>query len=954
MERFLLARLHLDSLATKTDLRKFKNGLNSLPEGLDETYDELMSRVLAQHPDHVALARKVLYWVYYAARPMTVKEIQHALAIEPGDTSFQEDSIVDEELLVSVCTGIITVQKESGVIGLVHYTAQQYFERTAERYFPEARHEIVRTCLDYLSLDEFDKGPCRAKKELDARLDSWPLLRYVAQYWAEHTSLKKPPRQSTTSMTNRSAGFLSHQADDLPRRQDQKFSVTRVVPLSSEQIDNPPSPDWQAPLHSGISKRLGNEVGRSPGDLLNPESSNLESITRFLSQGAKVASFLEVAALRTDFRAPDVLIHLRTFPPTLSALSVCAIFNLKITAQNILYTGADVSIRDSYRRTPLHYAALYGHEAMALLLLEFRADVAAQDVWNATPLHQAVIRGHEAVVRILLDKGADVAAADADGYTPLHHAVVLDSHAVTKALIDCGADVNVESPDKVTPLHLSIGNSPEAVTRLLLDMGADVNAKDGHGKTPLHLTVIRGSQLAPLLLEHGADLSMKDDDGTTILHLAARHGWTSLAILFLKIGAEIGSTDNQGRTPLHSASQFGHKEVTESLLKAGASIIVKDNQGMTALHYAASFEEEGVIQLLLDYGANISSRDREGRSAVDVTAYMCNKSATQILMQNGADIINTNSPWGSLLQAAAQKGDVEMTRLFLEFGADINASGGILSQGRTALHLACSAGSVDCIEVLLECKANTRSLDLQKRTCLHHAASSGSAQTINLLLKEGLDPRTVDINGWTALDWAARGGGRKNFKILLEAVATEVDLWKPRNIAMYHGQMSLLSYLETLGQKSVAEGVQCFPIRDLPDESPIECNQSQDFPHSEAEFDPVWTELATLNRQSQAMPAPLHPGVWCDGCDLPIRGPRYKCTTCADFDYCFKCITSSKSSHPFHPFNLSAVKEATAFNVQLSLRVQPNRKEQRIPLLDWLNSRKRRKRQTLIHLLEVD
>ena len=81
----------------------------------------------------------------------------------------------------------------------------------------------------------------------------------------------------------------------------------------------------------------------------------------------------------------------------------------------MLYTDADVSIRDAYKRTPLHYAVLNGHGAMALLLLEYHADVATRDVWNSTPLHQAAMRGHEAVLRMLLNKSADVVAADVRG-----------------------------------------------------------------------------------------------------------------------------------------------------------------------------------------------------------------------------------------------------------------------------------------------------------------------------------------------------------------------------------------------------------------------------------------------------------------------------------------------------------------------------------------------------------
>lgn len=34
-----------------------------------------------------------------------------------------------------------------------------------------------------------------------------------------------------------------------------------------------------------------------------------------------------------------------------------------------------------------------------------------------------------------------------------------------------------------------------------------------------------------------------------------------------------------------------------------------------------------------------------------------------------------------------------------------------------------------------------------------------------------------------------------------------------------------------------------------------------------------------------------------------IIGSRYKCSECADFDYCFKCVSSAKITHPSHHFN---------------------------------------------------
>lgn len=44
----------------------------------------------------------------------------------------------------------------------------------------------------------------------------------------------------------------------------------------------------------------------------------------------------------------------------------------------------------------------------------------------------------------------------------------------------------------------------------------------------------------------------------------------------------------------------------------------------------------------------------------------------------------------------------------------------------------------------------------------------------------------------------------------------------------------------------------------------------------------------------------VHENVRCDGCRaFPIRGIRYKCTMCKDFDYCEKCEETKDHAHPF-------------------------------------------------------
>src|SRR5258708_5401140 len=142
---------------TKTSLRDIKRALNALPEGLGATYDESMKRIQTQNAEYTALAKKVLYWIIYAVRPLTTTEIRHALAVEPDDTYLDEDGLPDEDLLVSVCAGLVTIQPESDTMSLIHYTTQEYFERRGAKLFPDAQTEIATSCLTYLLFDVFEE-----------------------------------------------------------------------------------------------------------------------------------------------------------------------------------------------------------------------------------------------------------------------------------------------------------------------------------------------------------------------------------------------------------------------------------------------------------------------------------------------------------------------------------------------------------------------------------------------------------------------------------------------------------------------------------------------------------------------------------------------------------------------------------------------------------------------------
>src|SRR5580700_4044077 len=109
----------MDSLAKKHSRRDVRLALKSLPKELDEIYAETLRRIENQEEDDSQLAKKTLCWISFAMKPLTIREIQHAIAVTRGDTDFDEEALPDQDILVSVCSGLVTVDQETSIIRLV-------------------------------------------------------------------------------------------------------------------------------------------------------------------------------------------------------------------------------------------------------------------------------------------------------------------------------------------------------------------------------------------------------------------------------------------------------------------------------------------------------------------------------------------------------------------------------------------------------------------------------------------------------------------------------------------------------------------------------------------------------------------------------------------------------------------------------------------------------------------
>ena len=117
--RFLLAQLHMDSLADESSRNAILRALERLPEGFEGTYDDAMERINQQSPKRKHMAYRLLSWISYAFRPLSLLELRYALAVREGMTKMDEDDLDDEEFLISVCAGLVTVSEGSLQVGLV-------------------------------------------------------------------------------------------------------------------------------------------------------------------------------------------------------------------------------------------------------------------------------------------------------------------------------------------------------------------------------------------------------------------------------------------------------------------------------------------------------------------------------------------------------------------------------------------------------------------------------------------------------------------------------------------------------------------------------------------------------------------------------------------------------------------------------------------------------------------
>ncbi|KAH0490817.1 hypothetical protein TgHK011_002269 [Trichoderma gracile] len=869
---FLLAQLYLNSFVGSRSPSSLKKSLKSLQEAssssssspssdrssvLDEAYDKSMERIQQLKGDLPRDAILIISWIVKAKRQMKVAELQEALAVEIGASELDKDNIPTVDHIIQACASLVVVEGDG--IELVHYTAQEYFERPDNRWMQEAHTYITRVCLTYLSFSDFRVAPFMSREDRAKRIKDRPFYGYSDENWACHSD----DALEQGFEVSRVVEFLDYGATQpswcwnlmcghLPAPLDPEYFSHQVTPLHIaaffglyevvvnllSQGFSPNGEDSTAPLALSWAAMGGNaRVVRFLLEVTNVGMANdvrYENcmpllIAAFSGHQAAVEVLLERypiessegndgwtalhAAVYMERQAVfDLLvekgadIEARLHESHLTPLARCAKDGRTVAVQWLLERGADIEARDDKKRTPLMLATIGNHENIVQYLLGKGADDKAEDINNLTPSLVAMMRKNDNLDRNFIKARGNISVADSTNQALFEMALREKLNGATDFFLRNGFDINMTMEDECTSLTRAIVNGADDVVEWLVEKGADLDKEDGHDKTPLLKAIEKGNKhVVHFLIDKGARLEYRVPEGyspgPTPLVFAAGEGRKEMVELLLDRGADLEARAGYwAGTALIEASKFGHTEVIQLLLQRGADIEAKNRINDTALIEASIFGQTYAIKLFLINNADIEAKAWSGRTALGRAALANKPGAVRILLDNGANVEAEDDYRDPPIVLAVQEGSDSIVKMLLDSDSKTDYRD---SLGQTLMHIAAGKNKLECVCVLLaHGTVEVDGKDNKGRTPLSHVAERGDGSVLKALLEsEQMDVNTNDVQGHTPLRYAMeRPDGDEILNILLnsEKVAVNARDGQGRIPLLYAIQRKKASLVRTL------------------------------------------------------------------------------------------------------------------------------------------------------------
>ena len=705
--KFLYAKLYVDSLKAKQTLYEIEQTLDNFPEELDDLYEQAMNRVRSQEDrGDRALGLKTLALVVCAHRYFSLSELQHVLAIRPGQTSFNKKMDYDKEDILLSTTGLITIDSDNAV-RLVHLSLQVYLNKIRKDWSPNLEEDMANACLTCLNYDAFSK-PYPYVEEFDARKSENPFIAYASQYWGDHARDAGP----IPELRDRTVDYVSQ-----PRRIDAYIQAAWFT-------NNGADSSW--------------DVRRD-------------------IDGRHVCAWFGLPAIISELEKAenDVDVQELTYGQT-PLMYACRKSHVEVVRE-LLTLGASVNLVSSLGRTALLESIAQDHEETVGVLLETdKLDLNTVNLkdHNRTALMAAANLGFFGIVARLLEYKVNVNQQDSDGFTALALACLTRS-CITVSLLLQTQGINVNLADHIaerSALILAAEINESAIVELLLQHGADPTQKDRQGGTAVLRAVDWGSCEAieaMLRSDVEIDLFVVDDAGRGLMHSASANGHPRIVHLLMENGLDPNIQDNNGLTPLHDASSSGKVEVTQALLDVGADSSLTDKYKRTAFTVAWQY---GYIEIMniLKKGSNFTPGQPIPHADQLPTWSLARLGLAHQLekaIARGSSNLSIKEPGSeyNALHWAVEADRIEILRILLDKGHmppdEIN------HQLRTPLHLAAHWGRLEAAKELLDHGANPDLEDIWNTTSLFIAQNNKHFAVAIVLVEKGasIDEKKLDV-----------------------------------------------------------------------------------------------------------------------------------------------------------------------------------------------------------------
>ena len=732
---FLWVRFQIETLCSQTTDGEVRQALNTLPYGLEEVYERALRYIECQTLPVKALARKVIMIVLFSKRPLWIRELLEALAINPGSKAIDPlHRLNDPSMIVPICAELISIDTYDRV-QFAHSSVRDFLLHKSNDhqtpkwlgFTPESANvDIGRICLTYLLYDQVKNQTFQTWDEMLAFFNAHIFIVYASCHWADH--VRGPSELSLGSLIleliqcegaaayRRSwldllqTDFKRHDTISFPAEIANSLQITieedlsqtlKLLPDLQLHLETKDAAGRTPLLHAIFEGKtsLANELLDCGADVkaTGPQGvtalhyaarqvQNADLVSRLITSGAELlartdtgSSPMDYAASNSSLECLEILLAAPSDPEVRKvaiseALCSAAGEDCVPVIDVLLSNGGDVGFSDSIGWSPLHHAVRNQNSNAVKRLLQAGANPNLHKGRSCSPLEQAVWKGKMQIVDLLLRAGGDP-FMKCEGSTILHWSTMSSSRHVVDWALQIGIDINQRTTGGRSALMWAAEETTDPlILKDLISAGALVHFKSVGGEvTALDIAAMKGSaECVEALLDAGADPQSKSANGYTSLSWAAANGHSIVVQVILNTGAAFETPDTDGKTPLILAAQLGYEDVVKRLLAAGATLNCVDSKGLSALHYAVFEKQEGVVQLLLEASAPVDIKDSAAVTPLMIATWPDRRNIFEKLLEKQPRLDTQNSSGLTPLSYAASYGHVDIVQRLIDNAADLD------------------------------------------------------------------------------------------------------------------------------------------------------------------------------------------------------------------------------------------------------------------------------------------